>query len=122
MIHPAFARLDAAGCPALDQAALERFVADPGPRVVLVAGDPAKRPEAVDAAVILVELLKAYRVPAARAAPGAEAAAQAKLGAAVLPCLLFFRDGAAAGKLSGVKDWDAYRAAFDAALRPQAAA
>ncbi|MDO9709327.1 thioredoxin domain-containing protein [Paracraurococcus lichenis] len=116
MTHPAFARLDAAGCPALDAAALEGFAAGPGLRVLLVAGDPAKRPEAVDAAVILVELLKAYPVAAARAAPAAEAAAQSRFGAAVLPCLVFLRDGTPVGKLPGVKDWDAYRAAFDAHL------
>lgn len=122
MTHPGFARLDAAGCRSVDADALNAFIAGPGHRVLLVTGDPTKRPEAVDAAVILVELLREFPAfAAARATGEAEVLAQTRLGAAVLPCLLFFRDGAPVGKLPGVKDWDVYRAAFMAQLAPAAA-
>lgn len=112
--HPAFARLDALGCRALDRAGLEGFAGGPGPRVVLVAGEAGKRPEAVDAAVALCELLREFPLPAARAAAEAEGFAQSRFGAAVLPALLFLRGGEVEGKLLGLKDWSVYRDAFAA--------
>jgi hydrogenase-1 operon protein HyaE len=121
--HPLIARLEQADCHVLGGTALDRFIAGPGLRAVLITGEVEKRPEALDVAVVLKELLDRYG-PALRAAVAdraAEPALQAAHRAPVVPTLLLLRDGEAVAKLPRIRDWTDYLAAIDGALSPQAA-
>jgi hydrogenase-1 operon protein HyaE len=119
--HPLIARLAASDCHVLGTAALERFIAAPGLRAVLITGEVEKRPEAIDVAVVLKELLDRYG-PALRAAVaerGAEPALQSRYRAPVVPTLLLLRDGEAVAKLPRIRDWPDYLDAIDGALSPE---
>lgn len=88
----------------------EDFVGGTGCCVLFFAGDPERYPESLDVAAILPELMKAFakrfRVGLVRAE--AEVAWQSRYGFGVWPALVFLRDGAYVGVLSGMRDWDEY--------------
>jgi len=100
--HPLIARLADAGCAVLDAAAIDAFLAPPGLAALLITGDPAKRPEALDVAVVLNELLGRYGATLRAAIVGraAEPALQARFRAPVVPTLLLLRDGEAVARLA----------------------
>jgi hydrogenase-1 operon protein HyaE len=88
----------------------EDFVGGSGNSLLFFAGDPERYPESLDVAAILPELMKAFpdrfRVGLVRAE--AEVALQVKFGFGVWPALVFLRDGAYLGVLTGMRDWGDY--------------
>ncbi|MDD3528856.1 MAG: hydrogenase [Gallionellaceae bacterium] len=93
---------------------LDGWLAEPGNRVLFCGGNPVQYPECLDVAVVLPELLAIHRdrLQAAVLAPELEATAQARYGFNRWPSLVFLRDGAYLGTLSGMQDWIAYVARF----------
>lgn len=81
-----------------------------GDRVILLAGDPVRFPEALDVAVVLPELRQHF---AQRFAVGVvtrehEDAIAKRYGSIRWPALVFVRDGQYVTVLSGMLDWDVY--------------
>lgn len=110
-LHPLIARLTGEyGYPLLDADNLEAFCAAPGDAVLFCTGDPVQHPECLDVAVVLPELLRAFpgRFHAAVAASVLEPDLQARYGFNRWPTLVFLRDGAYVGVLSGIQDWSVY--------------
>jgi len=110
-----------AGVPSIDAAGVEAFLAGAGDDVLLLfAGDPAERVEAMDVAVIFPELLKAFRgrLSGAVVADGAEKSLGARFCVDVLPSLAVIRNGATIGVIPRIRDWAEYLAKIEAFLDP----
>lgn len=109
--HPLIARLvDEFGYPLLNAGNLEAFCDAPGDAVLFCGGDPAQHPECLDVAVVLPEILRAFsgRFRTAVVASDLEPAVQARFGFNRWPTLVFLRNGAYVGALSGIQDWSVY--------------
>lgn len=91
----------------LDVAGHDAFVAESGECVLFFTEDPKRFPESNDVAVILPELMKAFagRFRAAVVGREAEKTLQQRYGFSTWPSLVFLRDGAYLGALSGVRNW-----------------
>lgn len=81
-----------------------------GDRVILLAGDPVRFPEALDVAVVLPELRQhfAQRFAVGVAVREHEDAIAKRYGSIRWPALVFVRDGQYVTVLSGMLDWDVY--------------
>lgn len=81
-----------------------------GDRVILLAGDPVRFPEALDVAVVLPELRQhfAQRFAIGVATREHEDAIAKRYGSIRWPALVFVRDGQYVTALSGMLDWDVY--------------
>jgi hydrogenase-1 operon protein HyaE len=109
--HPLINRLiDDFGYPHLAGSGLDAFVDAPGDAVLFCSGDPVQYPEALDVAVVLPELLRAFpgRLRAGVVAAEQAASAQARFGFTRWPTLVFLRGGEYVGMLSGIQDWSVY--------------
>lgn len=102
-------------CPLVTPSSLEGFLgagasAVDGLAVLFFTGDPAQRPESGDVAVVLRELLARHpgRLRAAVVDRAEEGALKTRYGVAVVPSLVFLRDGAVAGIIPRIQDWDVY--------------
>jgi hydrogenase-1 operon protein HyaE len=98
------------GLPLVDEIGLDAFVADRTHSLLFLVGDPVKYPEALDVAVILPELIKAFagRFQAAVIAPESEQALQARFGFSRWPALVLLRGDAYVGAITRVRNWDEY--------------
>lgn len=110
-LHPLISRLvNEYNYPLLEESSLAAFLAQAGDVVLFCAGDPIQYPECLDVAVILPELEKA--VPGqfryAVCSRDTDPVMQARYGFNRWPTLVFLRDGAYVGIISGVQDWTAY--------------
>lgn len=83
-----------------------------GACVLLLTEDPLRNPEVLDACVILPEALKEAgdQIQRLVAGPEASAALQQRFGVARPPAAIFLRDGEFHGNLTGIRDWNDYRA------------
>lgn len=102
------------GLPEVDAATVDRFLnttdeAD-AIAVLLSAGDPARFPEAIDVAVVLPELIEAFkgRLRAAVIARGAESELGQRFGVRVQPTLIFVAKGETLGLIAKIQDWSIY--------------
>jgi hydrogenase-1 operon protein HyaE len=88
----------------------EDFVGGSGNSLLFFSGDPERYPESLDVAAILPELMKAFpdRFHVGLVRAEAEVALQVKFGFGVWPALVFLRDGAYLGVLTGMRDWGDY--------------
>lgn len=86
------------------------WAAGGGDRVILLAGDPVRFPEALDVAVVLPELRQhfAQRFAVGVATREHEDAIAKRYGSIRWPALVFVRDGQYVTVLSGMLDWDVY--------------
>ncbi|MDY0057308.1 MAG: hydrogenase [Methyloversatilis sp.] len=86
------------------------WAAEGGDRVILLAGDPVRFPEALDVAVVLPELRQrfAQRFAIGVATREHEDAIAKRYGSIRWPALVFVRDGQYVTVLSGMLDWDVY--------------
>ncbi|HNQ03151.1 MAG TPA: hydrogenase [Thiobacillaceae bacterium] len=110
-LHPLIVRLHVEhGYPLLDSGGLEAFSAAAGDTILFCTGDPAQHPECLDVAVVLPELLRAFpgRFRAGIVARDLEPDMQTRYGFTRWPTLVFLRDGAYVGALSGIQDWSVY--------------
>lgn len=111
--HPLITRLvDEYACPLLTEADLDAWLQTSGDGVLFCVGDPLQFPEALDVAVVLPELMRAFvgRFRVAVADRELEAELQTRFGFSRWPSLLFVRDGGYTGVLSGMLDWSVYLA------------
>lgn len=81
-----------------------------GDRIILLAGDPVRFPEALDVAVVLPELVAQFprRFRIGVATRDDEDAIAKRYGSIRWPALVFVRDGQYVTTLSGMLDWDVY--------------
>ncbi|WP_374336035.1 hydrogenase [Methyloversatilis sp.] len=81
-----------------------------GDRVIFLAGDPVRFPEALDVAVVLPELRRHFsqRFAVGIATREHEDAIARRYGSIRWPALVFVRDGQYVAVLSGMLDWEVY--------------
>lgn len=98
------------GLPLLDVDHYDAFVYGNGDVVLFFANDPVLFPESADLAVILPELLKAFRGLLKGAAIGRdiERELQARFRFTGWPTLVFLRKGEYLGAITGLRDWPEY--------------
>jgi hydrogenase-1 operon protein HyaE len=128
MTHPLVQRLfDDFGYPQVTLEGHRDFVSQPGLAVLFFAGDPNRFRDTTDIAVVLPELVKALGggLRAAVVAPEAGKPLQQEYGFELWPALVFLRDGAYLGSISGIQNWSDYLRKIDELLatgeRPRAA-
>lgn len=117
--HPLIARLvDTFGYPLLNADNLDAFCDAPGDAVLFCGGDPAQHPECLDVAVVLPEILRTFpgRFRTAVITSDLDLAVQARFGFSRWPTLVFLRDGAYVGTISGIQDWSVYLARINELL------
>lgn len=109
--HPLLERLVRdCGIPEVDAASVDAFLAGPGDAVLFFSEDLKQHPESADVAVVLPELLAAFRgrLRAALVARASERELQKRYGFARWPALVFTRGGEQVGTITGIHDWDEY--------------
>lgn len=98
------------GLPLLTADNYDNFVYGNGDVVLCFAGDPVAFPESADLAVILPELLKAFRglLQGALVERSIERELQARYRFTGWPTLVFLRKGEYLGAITGLRDWPEY--------------
>ncbi|RBP11226.1 hydrogenase-1 operon protein HyaE [Roseiarcus fermentans] len=108
--------------PVVDERTIDACLApaagEPPAALVLFTGDPARWPEADDAAVILPELIRAFpgQLRGAVVARAAEEGLKSRFGVAVFPSIALVRGGETLVTIAKVRDWAEYCARIRAAL------
>jgi hydrogenase-1 operon protein HyaE len=116
------------GLPMVDRRSIEAFLSpaadQPRHALLFFTGDPATRSETADVAVVLPELLAAFRgrLRAAVVARSAEDALKRRFHVAVVPSLVMTRGADVIGVLPRIRDWPDYVARITAWLDPAAPA
>ncbi|MEO1089523.1 MAG: hypothetical protein AAFX81_02735 [Pseudomonadota bacterium] len=89
---------------------LAAFVAGPGVRLALIAGEPGRRPETQDVAVVVRELLRDASLALRVAVVEGELSAERKeaFDLRIEPSLILARDGTVREVIPGIKDWAVY--------------
>ncbi len=107
--------------PVVTAADHDAFVAEPGVSVLFFAGDPRQYKETNDVAVVLPELVAAFRgqLRPAVVAPEDETELQKRYGFKSWPSLVFLRAGGWLGTISGIQNWGDYLREVDALLRAE---
>lgn len=106
--------------PTVDDTTVDEFLAASADRVAVLffRGEAARWPETADIAVILPELIAAFRgrLTAAVIAGEAERALMARFGVTVCPSLALARTGRTLGVIPKIQDWSGYVARITAML------
>lgn len=98
----------------VDAASVDRFLGAANEAgavaVLLSAGDPARFMEAIDVAVVLPELIDAFRgrLRGAVIARRAESELGQRFGVRVQPTLIFIAKGETLGLIAKIQDWSVY--------------
>ncbi|MFO1407905.1 MAG: hypothetical protein U1F08_10280 [Steroidobacteraceae bacterium] len=108
------------GCTVLRRAELAAFAAGHPRALLLLTGDVATRPEGIDVAVVVRELLARHRgqLVVGLVDRRDEAAVAPDYGVVVLPAVVYLRDGAAAEVVARMRDWPVYLQACERLLAP----
>ena len=106
------------GIPVLESAEVEHFAASRPATALAILGDPRRHPEAVDLAVILPELTRAFagRLVAARARDADLEQLKARYGFIALPCLVLLSPQGYLGRIERLRDWTVYLAEIERLL------
>jgi hydrogenase-1 operon protein HyaE len=112
------------GCEILRKADLDAFLARHPRALLFLTGDTVQRPEGLDVAVVVRELLALYK---GRLAVGMidrrdEAAVMPRFGVVVLPAVVYVRNGEAAELVARMRDWPVYTQACERLLGTAGAA
>jgi hydrogenase-1 operon protein HyaE len=110
-------------CEVVRKADLDGFLARHPRALLFLTGDTVHRPEGLDVAIVVRELLNAYR---GRLAVGIidrrdETSVMPLFGVVVLPAVVFVRDGQATELVARMRDWPVFAQACDRLLAPGAA-
>ncbi len=99
------------GCPLLNADSYDSFVYGHENVVLFFCNDPIQFPESNDVAVILPELVKAFkdRLQAAVIDKSVERELQARFRFTGWPSLVFLRNGEYLGVITGIRNWQEYR-------------
>ncbi len=91
----------------LDAQSLEAFLRQPGDQILFFHGDPAKRPESHDIAVVLPELLAHFpdRFQVGVMDPRDDIMLMPRFGVLRLPSLVFLREGRFLGIIAQIQPW-----------------
>lgn len=112
--------------PFIDETNVDAFLAPAAGEtenaVLFFTGDPSQRPEADDVAVVLPELLHAFRgrLRGAVISRSAEDKLKARFNVAVMPSLVVTRRGQPLGVLGKIRDWSEYMEKISGWLSPDA--
>ena len=112
------------GCEIVRKADLDAFLARHPRALLFLTGDTVQRPEGLDVAVVVRELLTRYR---GRLSVGMvdrrdEAAVMPRFGVVVLPAVVYVRNGEAAELVARMRDWPVYTQACERLLDAAGAA
>ena len=113
------------GISRLEPETLDAFLDDePRHTLLFFAGDPKARLEADDVAVVLPELLKAFRgrLRGGVIAPAAEEKLKARFHVVMTPSLVVTRGRDTIDVIAKIRDWSEYVILIEAALAPGASA
>jgi hypothetical protein len=108
------------GCEILRRSGLPDFLARHPRALLFLTGDTQQRPEGLDVAVVVRELLAKY---AGRLAVGLldrrdEAAVMPQFGVVVLPAVVYVRDGQPVELVARMRDWPVFVQACERLLAP----
>ena len=111
------------GCEMVRAGTLDDFLARNPRALVFMTGDIVQRPEGLDVAVVVRQMLAKY---AGRLAVGLldrrdEGAVMPRLGVVVLPAVAYVRDGTTAEIVARMRDWPVYTQACERLLAPEGA-
>jgi hypothetical protein len=108
------------GCEIVRKADLEPFLARHPRALLFLTGDTQQRPEGLDVAVVVREMLSKYR---GRLAVGLidrrdETAVMPQFGVVVLPAVVYVRDGQATELVARMRDWPVFVQACERLMAP----
>lgn len=111
------------GCEILRRTDLQGFLARHPRALLFLTGDTQQRPEGLDVAVVVRELLATYR---GRLAVGLvdrrdEAAVMPEFGVVVLPAVVYLRESKPVELVARMRDWPVYVQACERLLAPAGA-
>jgi len=111
------------GCEVVRATDLGAFLARHPRALLFLTGDTQQRPEGLDVAVVVREMLVKYR---GRLVVGLvdrrdEAAVMPMFGVVVLPAVVYVRDGEAAELVARMRDWPVFIQAAERLLSPAGA-
>lgn len=106
------------GAACVTPALFDAFTARGGDQVLFFGGDPARFPEALDVAVVLPELMKAFagRFTVGVVLRDGEDELARRHGMQRWPALVFLRDGRYVTTIAAMQDWSVYLERVAAAL------
>ena len=112
------------GCELVRAGTLDDFLSRHPRALVFLTGDIVQRPEGLDVAVVVRQMLSKY---AGRLAVGLvdrrdEGALMPRLGVVVLPAVAYARDGTATEVVARMRDWPVFIQACERLLAPEGAA
>jgi len=107
-------------CDVLRKADLDDFLARNPRALLFFSGDVAQRPEGLDVAVVVRELLTTYqgRLRLGLIDRRDEATLMARFGVVVTPAVVYVRDGEPAELVARMRDWPVFAQACDRLLAP----
>ncbi|PZU89542.1 MAG: hydrogenase accessory protein [Shinella sp.] len=124
--HLVRALSERAQLPVVDETNIDAFLAptegEAENTVLFFTGDPAQRPEVDDVAVVLPEILEAFRgrLRGAVVKRGSEDKLKARFSVMVMPSLVVTRRDQPVGVLGKIRDWSEYVEKISAWLSPDA--
>jgi hydrogenase-1 operon protein HyaE len=107
-------------CDVLRKADLDDFLARNPRALLFFSGDVAQRPEGLDVAVVVRELLTTYqgRLRLGLIDRRDEATLMARFGVVVTPAVVYVRDGEPVELVARMRDWPVFAQACDRLLTP----
>ena len=108
-------------CDVVRKADLDDFLARNPRALLFFSGDVAQRPEGLDVAVVVRELLTSYqgRLRVGLVDRRDEAALMTRFGVVVTPAVVYMRDGQPAELVARMRDWPVFAQACDRLLAPE---
>ena len=105
-------------CEALRSAGVDGFLARNPRALLFFSGDVVQRPEGLDVAVVVRELLASYqgRLRLGLVDRRDEAVLMARFGVVMTPAIAFVRDGGTAEVVARMRDWPVFAQACDRLL------
>ena len=105
-------------CDVLRKSDVDDFLARNPHALLFFSGDVAQRPEGLDVAVVVRELLASYqgRLRLGLVDRRDEAVLMARFGVVMTPAIAFVRDGESAEVVARMRDWPVYAQACDRLL------
>jgi hydrogenase-1 operon protein HyaE len=111
------------GCEVLRKAQLDDFLSRNPRALLFFTGDVTQRPEGLDVAVVVRELVKSHgdRLRAGLIDRRDEAVLMARFGVVVTPAVAFVRDGRQVEVVAQMREWPVYTQACERLLTADAA-
>jgi hydrogenase-1 operon protein HyaE len=113
-----------AGCEIVRKADLDAFLAKHSHALLFLTGDTVQRPEGLDVAVVVREMLAQYpdRLAVGLIDRRDEAAVMPRFGVVVLPAVVYVRNAEATEVVARMRDWPVFLQACERLLAPAGAA